>query len=209
MTAEQGGVRRLRRLTQIERKRSPMKQDTDLDITKWEKDIERNLDRWQAIVGTSEYRYWSGIYRRCFWLGALGIVGLLIGMIRLLFSAQKGLWLIGICLLLLLLASVGMGIARRSRSELLSKNGTQDPFKLAPIDTGGIPWCRNCRHFRVIKAWNNSSSGLWQLATKPDNGKLPCLIAEKVLHLWDCYYAQPKEKRTLFPKTCELFERRS
>ena len=169
--------------------------------------FEQNLERYRTIATTPEYRYWQSIYAKCFWFAVLAVIGLVVGGVRLLFSVQKGLWLVGICILMLLLAALGMAIARSSRRDIFKKNAIEDPFHPAPVDTTEIPWCRNCSHFRPLKWWNSKSNGPWQSSERPDADALPCLIAEQVATVWDNYFAQPPQKRTLFPKTCERFEK--
>jgi hypothetical protein len=107
-----------------------------------------------------------------------------------------------------LMAAIGMAIARSNRKNILKSNAIEDPFHPAPVDTSGLPWCRNCSHFRPLKHWNSNSDGPWQGSGKPVVGELPCLIAEQVACVWNDYFAQPPAKRTLFPKTCDRFDKR-
>ncbi len=171
--------------------------------------FDNNLERYRIVAASSEYRYLQSIYTKCFWFAVLAIIGLLAGGVRLLFSVQKGLWLAGICVVLLFLAAIGMAIAQSNRREILKRNAVEDPFSPAPTDTTAIQWCKNCSRFRPQKGWDSrSNNGPWQGLIKPDIGKLPCAIADQVRSVWDNYFAESPEKRTLFPKTCERFERR-
>lgn len=72
-----------------------------------------------------------------------------------------------------------------------------------------IRWCRNCRHYRKSKEFEDSINGLWRLEGMPRSDKLPCGIALEASPAWQRYFALAPGSRTLFPNDCELFERRA
>jgi hypothetical protein len=77
------------------------------------------------------------------------------------------------------------------------------------IDKKKIQWCKNCRHYRKIKGWEDSANGLWSRESIPEQGNLPCRIIQETMDIWHAYYSLERNHRTLYPKECPKIEMNS
>jgi hypothetical protein len=73
------------------------------------------------------------------------------------------------------------------------------------VDTKSIAWCRNCKHFRKLKGYEDLIRGEWRATTMPPSDRLPCTATELTASTWAGYYALDPPKRTLFPNDCAYF----
>jgi hypothetical protein len=74
-------------------------------------------------------------------------------------------------------------------------------------DAQTTKWCRNCKHHRKSKEYEDIMKGLWRSKTMPRSDKLPCNIALETSDVWERYYSSELSSRTLFPKDCTFFEK--
>ncbi len=72
-----------------------------------------------------------------------------------------------------------------------------------------IKWCKRCKHYRKSKEYEATVKGLWQSEGVPRSDRLPCAIALETAGVWRRFYELETRSRTLFPKDCEFFEKRS
>ena len=77
------------------------------------------------------------------------------------------------------------------------------------IDVQNISWCRTCKHYRKSKEYENTFSGLWRSDTMPERYKLPCNIPLEAETVWQGHFSSKPDLRTLFPKDCPFFEKRT
>jgi hypothetical protein len=68
-----------------------------------------------------------------------------------------------------------------------------------------IEWCRNCKHYRKSREYEDIQSGLYQSTSMPRSDKLPCNIPLETAEVWQLFYATELGSRTLFPKDCASF----
>lgn len=71
-----------------------------------------------------------------------------------------------------------------------------------------IPWCKNCKHYRKSKRYENIAGGSWTAESMLPIGELPCAIAEDASDVWENHFNLDRKSRTLYPKNCEFFEAR-
>ena len=72
-----------------------------------------------------------------------------------------------------------------------------------------IKWCRNCKHYRKSKEYEDALSGLWHSQEMPRSDKLPCKIVLETSAVWERYYESDPRSRTLFPKECPSLEKQA
>lgn len=77
------------------------------------------------------------------------------------------------------------------------------------INVGEIKWCRNCKHRRKSKEYEDVISGLWRSKSMPRSDKLPCNIILETAGVWERYFKAEPDARALFPNDCEFFEKRT
>jgi len=83
------------------------------------------------------------------------------------------------------------------------------PIKREESDSQEIKWCKNCRYHRKSKEYEDIMRGIWRSTAIPQSDKLPCIIALKTSEVWKSYFDSEPESRSLFPKECPFFEKRS
>lgn len=82
------------------------------------------------------------------------------------------------------------------------------PLKDKTAVANDVAWCRNCKHYRKAKEYEDIMTGLWRSESVPRSDKLPCAIPLEAADTWKRYYSFKPSQRALFPKDCSLFERR-
>ncbi|MCD2453177.1 hypothetical protein GO003_022600 [Methylicorpusculum oleiharenae] len=71
-----------------------------------------------------------------------------------------------------------------------------------------VVWCKNCKHHKKSKKFEDTISGLWRSEEMPDEELLPCEIACEAADTWSDYFETTPSNRSLYPKDCEYFERK-
>jgi hypothetical protein len=77
------------------------------------------------------------------------------------------------------------------------------------VNVSEIMWCRNCRHYKKSREFEDVVSGLYRSGSMPRSDKLPCDIALETARVWERYYGLELGSRAIYPKDCEFFEQRS
>jgi len=72
-----------------------------------------------------------------------------------------------------------------------------------------IKWCKTCKYYRKSREYEAIPKGLWRSEAMPRSDRLPCGIALETAGVWGQFYELEPRSRTLFPKDCEFFEKRS
>jgi len=75
---------------------------------------------------------------------------------------------------------------------------------VASADPTSIRWCKTCRHYRRIKAWDGKL--LYMLAEMPTADLLPCRIPDETRDVWLSFFAREWQQRSLFPKNCPKWQ---
>lgn len=75
-----------------------------------------------------------------------------------------------------------------------------------PDKSKDLKWCRNCQNFKKSKEYENT---LWRAGTIPTSEKLPCQITLQTAEVWKAYFCLENGKRSLFPKDCSFFLRKT
>jgi hypothetical protein len=71
-----------------------------------------------------------------------------------------------------------------------------------------IDWCRNCKHYRKSKDYEDTIRGFWRADGIPRSDKLPCSIPLETSDVWKEYYSAGLSSRRLFPEDCPYFAKR-
>ena len=150
----------------------------------------RSIREWWGNEDYMTEQYQLKFYSKISWLGILSVP------VAILISFFWD-WRIGLGL-----AVVGILAFRISDSRHKKVLTAREKREGRWVDRSKIEWCKNCVHFRKIRNWEDSHDGLWTLSEAPQLDLLPCGIAAQTSIVWQDYFAQGREQRTLYPKNC-------
>ncbi len=75
-------------------------------------------------------------------------------------------------------------------------------------DPKKIEYCKTCKHFKENKTYEDSINGLWHNPIMPEISLLPCNNYENAQDVWKEYFNLNVENRTIFPKSCDFWEKK-
>ena len=114
-----------------------------------------------------------------------------------------------ICGLLIIFYFVERKIYHRTNKEIREEQEKKEKEQDEEYNRiKNIRWCKTCIYFKKKKTYEDIISGYWKSDVLPPMEYLPCDIAEKNIDFWKNYYSKDKDKRTLFPKECDLWKER-